>query len=88
MLDLIIITVILIFVTLLLLYQMAFMPVKTIVLVILFSLMAIPLYNKCQCLRKKPIQRTFWRSYWYDMQCKLVMIPYGIGLAGFIVWIS
>lgn len=64
------------------------MLVETFVMAILFSLGAIPLYKKCQSLRKKPIKRTFWRSYWYDMQCTWVMIPYGIAAAGFIVWIS
>lgn len=64
------------------------MPVETLAIVILFSLGTIPLYKKSQSHRKKPIKRTFWKSYWYDMQCTWVMIPYRIATAGFIIWIS
>lgn len=64
------------------------MPIATLVFALLFSVVAIPLYKTCQSHRKKPIKRTFWSSYWYDMQCTWVMIPYGIATAGFIVWIS
>ncbi|MDM5271088.1 hypothetical protein PGH07_02725 [Sulfurovum sp. zt1-1] len=88
MFDRAFIAIILIIVISIIVYQTASMPIANVLLAILFSIGAIPLYKKCQNRRKKPIKRTFWRNYWYDIKCTLIMIPYGIGVAGFIVWIS
>ena len=88
MLSQILISTILVLITVVILLQMFSMSFIIIILGMLASLLSIPLYKKCKSLVKKPRRRTFWSSYWYDMQCVFPIIIYGVVMAGLIVWIA
>ncbi len=83
----ILIGVLLFSVAVIIVFQMISMPIETIVLGMAASFLAIPLYIKCQKRRTPPKTKTFWSIYWYDMQCTMVMIVYGIIMAGVITQI-
>jgi len=65
--------------------QLVPMSIEAIILITVTSFLAIPLYIKCQSKRKGLKKKTFFSMYWYDMQCTIVMIVYGIIIAGLIV---
>lgn len=88
MLSEILISTILFLIAIVILFQIFSMPLMIIVLGTISSLLSIPLYKKCKSLRKRQRKKTFWSSYWYDMQCVFPIIVYGVMVAGLIVWIT
>ncbi len=81
MLDIIIIGIVLFIIAVFIILQLFTMSIQAVVLIMLASLLSIPIWNKCQRLRSPLKKRTFWRLYWYDTQCKLVVIIYGISIS-------
>jgi hypothetical protein len=81
MLDVVMIGIVLFIITVFIILQLFTMPLQAIVLIILASLLVIPIWKKCQSLRSPLRKTTFWKVYWYDMKCKLVVIIYGVSVS-------
>jgi len=58
------------------------------VIAIAMPFLVAPLYRKCLHYRKKLQKYSFWNSYWYDMKCKLTVIPFILLGAAFAVWVN
>jgi len=87
-LDLLLLTIILSLIAFIVSIELIKSPIIIIIGVIVISFMTIPIYNKCISSRKKFYKKSFWGNYWYDMKCKLVVIPFALIAMGLVVWIT
>jgi len=61
--------------------------VYLVILAFLTPFIISPIYKKCIKKRSKPLRYSFWNHYWYDMKCKLTVIPVILLLSGCYVWL-
>ena len=86
-LNLIIWTIVLMLITIVITMQLIEAEFLLIILALIMPFAVMPIYKKCLNRRMKSYKHTFWNSYWYDMKCKLVVIPFILAGAGAYVWV-
>jgi len=86
--DLILVATILIVITIVISMKLIQGPILIAMVALVMPFLVIPLYRKCTSSRKKLQKYTFWSSYWYDIKCKLLVIPFILFGALFVTWIK
>lgn len=87
-LNLIIWTIVLMLIAIIIAMQLIEAELLLIIVALIMPFAVMPIYKKCLHKRMKLYKRTFWNTYWYDMKCKLIVIPFILAGAGAYVWIT